>query len=93
MTYCDGLASVASVVRRHLLLKNYGSNLNQIWCVAVDKETRNCKFHDPTPTQRGGNFGVKCVKLLYFFLNILLYPQALIRQTKYVVMMIKEGST
>ena len=33
------------------------------------------------------------VKLHYFFKNLLLYSQALIRQTKYVVMMTKEGST
>ena len=46
-----------------------------------------------TPTQRGGNFGVKSVKLMYFFKNLLLYSQALNRQTKYVVMMTKEGST
>ena len=47
----------------------------------------------PPPTQRGGNFGVKSVTLMYFFKNLLLYSQALIRQTKYVVMMTKEGST
>ena len=46
-----------------------------------------------TPTKRGGNFGVKSVKLMYFLKNLLLYSQALIRQTKYVVMMTKEGST
>ena len=33
------------------------------------------------------------VKLHYFFKNILLYSKALIRQTKYLVMMNKEGST
>ena len=46
-----------------------------------------------TPTQRGGNFEVKSVKLLYFFKNILLFSQALISQTKYVVMITKEGYT
>ena len=30
---------------------------------------------------------------MYFLKNLLLYSQALIRQTKYVVMMTKEGST
>ena len=30
---------------------------------------------------------------MYFFKNLLLYSQALIRQTKYDVMMTKEGST
>ena len=30
---------------------------------------------------------------MYFFKNVLLYSQALIRQTKYVVVMTKEGST
>ena len=33
------------------------------------------------------------VKMHYFFKNLLLYSQAYIRQTKYVVMMTKEGST
>ena len=33
------------------------------------------------------------VKMHYFFKNLLLYSQALIRQTKYVLMMNKEGST
>ena len=32
-------------------------------------------------------------KMHYFFKNLLLNSQALIRQTKYVVMMTKEGST
>ena len=30
---------------------------------------------------------------MYFLKNLLLYSKALIRQTKYVVMMTKEGST
>ena len=47
----------------------------------------------PTPKGGGGNSGVKSVKLMYFLKNLLLYSQALIRQTKYVVMMTKEGST
>ena len=33
------------------------------------------------------------VKKYYFFNNLLLYSQAYIRKTKYVVMMTKEGST
>ena len=33
------------------------------------------------------------VKMHYFFKNLLLYTQAYIRQTKYVVIMTKEGST
>ena len=37
--------------------------------------------------------GVKSVKLMYFLKNLLLYSQALIRQTKSVVMMTKEWST
>ena len=42
---------------------------------------------------RGGNFGVKSVKLMYFFKNLLLYSGVWFRQTKYIVMMTKEGST
>ena len=33
------------------------------------------------------------VKMHYFFKNLLLYSQTLIRQNKHVVMMIKRGST
>ena len=46
-----------------------------------------------TPTPRGGNFGVKSVKLMYFFKNLLLNSGAWFRQTKCIVMMTKEGST
>ena len=35
----------------------------------------------------------KSVKLIYFFKNLLLYSRAWFRQTKYVVIMTKEGST
>ena len=35
----------------------------------------------------------RIVKMHYLFFNVLLYSQAQIRQTKYVVMMTKEGST
>ena len=50
-------------------------------------------FMTPSLPPRGGNFGVKNVKLMYFFKNLLLYPSAWFRQTKYIVMMTKEGST
>ena len=47
-----------------------------------------------TPTPRRGNFGVICEYLMYFLENLfLLYSEAWFRQTKYVVMMTKEGST
>ena len=42
---------------------------------------------------RGGNSAVKNVKLMYFLENLLQYSQAYIRQTKYIIMMTKEGST
>ena len=72
-------------MRLHLLLKNYWANLNQIWCVAsVARVRRQEIVNFITPSQRGGNFGVKSVKLLYF-LKILV--------VLYVVMMTKEGST
>ena len=45
------------------------------------------------PTPIGGNFGVNSVKLRYFLKNFLPYSQAYIRQTKYIVMITKEGST
>ena len=47
----------------------------------------------PSLPPRGGNFGVKNVKLMFFLKNPLLYPRAWFRQTKYIVMMTKEGST
>ena len=45
-----------------------------------------------TPTPRGGNLGVKKVKLMNFLKN-LLYSGAWFRQTKYIVVKTKEGST
>ena len=46
-----------------------------------------------TPTPRGGNFGVKSVKLMYSFKNLLLYSGACAIQTKCIVMITKERST
>ena len=46
-----------------------------------------------TLTLRGGNFGVKSVKLMHFFKNFLLYYGAWFRQTKCIVIMTKEGFT
>ena len=46
-----------------------------------------------TPTPRGGNLGVKSAKLMYFLKNLLLYLGAWFRQTKYIVLITKEGST
>ena len=67
----------SSVVRKHLILKNYWANLNQIWyVVSVGKDTRNCKFH--APLSKGEVIlGLKSVKLLCFFKN-LLNSQALV---------------
>ena len=48
---------------------------------------QNCKF------VLGRGHISHVVKMHYFFKNILLYSQALIRHTKYIVMMTKEGST
>ena len=45
-----------------------------------------------TSTPRGGNFGVKSVKLMYFLMNLILYPWAWFKQTKCIVIMTKEGS-
>ena len=44
------------------------------------------------PSQRGGNFRVKSVKLMYFFENLLLYSRAWFIQTKCIVIMNKEVS-
>ena len=55
----------------------------------------NYKFYDPRAEVfvLGRGHISYIVKMHYFFKNLLLYSQALIRQTKYVVMMAKEGST
>ena len=45
-----------------------------------------------TPKPRGGNFGVKSIKSMYFLKN-LLYSGSWSIQTKCIVMMTKEGST
>ena len=92
MSYCYGLASV--VVRPARPLTSSSQELlgqsepNMVCSIVRRQEIVNFM----TSTQRGGNFGVKRVKFMYFFKN-LLYSQALIRQTKQVVMMTKEGCT
>ena len=56
---------------------------------------KNCTFHDPC--ERGSCAGAWPYKSLskndLFLSNLLLYSQAQIRQTKYIVIMTKEGST
>ena len=57
--------------------------------------TKNINFKTP----RAGVLVLGCshishiVKVYYFFKNLLLYSHAYIRQTKYIVIMTKEGST
>ena len=86
----------SSVVRRALHVTSSSqeipgkSELNLVCSICMVRR-QEILFHEPHP--KGGNFGVKSVKLLYFFNNLFLYSQALIRQTKHVVMMTKEGST
>ena len=60
-------------------------------CRGRRKEIFN--FKTPPPPPRRGNFGVKCVKLMYFFKSLLLYSGAWFRQTKCIVMITREGST
>ena len=45
-----------------------------------------------TPHPKGRYFGAKSVTLMYFLKNPLLYSGAWFRQTKFIVMMTKEGS-
>ena len=47
-------------------------------------------FMTPLPISKGGNFGVKNVKLMYFFKKLC---EALFSQTLRIVMMANEGST
>ena len=56
---------------------------------------QNCNFHDPRAGVLVLNLGQisHIVKIHYFFKNLLLYSQAYIKQTRYKVMMTKEGST
>ena len=57
--------------------------------------TKIVNFLTPGPgvlVLRRGHIG-KIVKMHFFFKDLLLYSQAQIRQTKYVVMMTKEGFT
>ena len=41
----------------------------------------------------GGTFGVKCVKVIFFFKNLHLYSGAWFIQTQCIVKMTKDGST
>ena len=50
-------------------------------------------FNFITPNPRGGNFGLKIVKMKYFFKNLHIHSGALFRQYKCIVMIVMEGST
>ena len=50
---------------------------------------QNCKFHFPW----GWGSCARAWPYAFFFKNLLLYSQAQIRQTKYIVIITKEGST
>ena len=67
------------------------SLINLVYSICKVRRQEIVNFMTPYP--KGRYFGVKSVNLMYFFKNLLLYSQALIRQTKYVVMITKEGFT
>ena len=51
-------------------------------------------FVTPPPPKGGGKFRVNSIKVMFcFFFNLLFYFWKWFRQTKYIVMMTKEGST
>ena len=98
MTYCFGFASVVvrravCVVRRPLTSSEelLGQSLPNLVC-GICRVRRQEILNFITSTPRGGNFGVKSVKLMYFFKNLLLYSCASSRQTEYIVIMSKEAS-
>ena len=89
----DPLASVD--VRRAFTYSSQellGQSLPNLMC-SICRIRRQKILLFPTPTQRGGNFEVKNVKLMYFLKDILLYSGAWFRQTVCIVIMTKEGAT
>ena len=59
------------------------------------KAYHNCKFQDPGAGVRVLGLGhiSHIVKMHHFFKNLLLFSQEYIRQTKYIVLINKEGCT
>ena len=92
MIYCYGLTSV--VVRRALTPSSHellSKSLPNLVC-SICRVRRQNIINFMITTPRGGNFGVKTVKCMYFFKH-LLYSQAKIRHTQYIVLMPKEAFT
>ena len=88
-----------SVVRRALTSspqKLLGQSLQNLVC-SISRGSRPEIVNFMTPgagvLALGRGHISHIVKMHYFFKNLLLYSKAVIRQTKYVVMMTKEGST
>ena len=97
-----GCSHISHMVKMHhffknLLLKSKAQIRQTKYVLMMTKEgtTKIVNFMTPGPGVLVLGCGHKShiVKLHYFFKNFLLYSQAQIRQTKYVVMMTKEGST
>ena len=94
LTHCYGLVHVSVVL--HRVLTSSQEPLGQLWpnlVCSICRVRRQESVNFIAPTPGGGNLGVKKCKIDVFLQNLLLYSQALIRETKYVVMMTKEGST
>ena len=76
-----------------LFSRNIGPILTKLGC-SICRVRRQEIVNSMTPNpQEEVILGVKSVKFMYFFKNLLLYSQAQIGQTKYIVMVTKEGST
>ena len=97
-----GCGHISHIVKMHYFFKNLLFNSQALirqtkYVVMMTKEGSTKFVNFMTPG--AGVLVLWCghishiVKMHYFFKNLLLNSQALIRQTKYVVMMTKEGST
>ena len=67
-------------------------SLPNLVCSICRVRTQEIIVNFVTSTPRGGHFGVKSVKLMYFLKNLLFYSGAWFRQTKCKVKMTKERS-
>ena len=80
----------------HILLlysKAWIRQTKDIVMMTKEGSTKIVNFMTPGVGVLGFGHISHILKMYYFFKNLLLYSQAYIRQTMYIVMMTKEGST
>ena len=97
-----GCGHISRIVKMHYSFKNLHiysqAQIRETMCIVMmtkEASTKIVNFMTPGSGVLVLGFGhiSRIVKMHYFFKNLLHYSQAQIRQTRYIVMIAKEGST